>query len=125
CWAAKENGRNRVHCFAADDAELSMRHEQMGWLSRIARATDESRLVLHHQRIESLAPEAGHGPHAEILVRMLADDGQLVAPSEFIPAAERYNLMPRLDRWVIARVCEGLGRRHAERGDEALGTWAI
>ena len=125
CWAAKENGRNRVHTFAADDGELLLRHEQMGWISRIARAIDDSRLVLYHQRIESLDPDNSRAPHAEILVRMLAEDGSLIAPNEFIPAAERYNLMPRLDRWVIEQVCAGLGRRRAETPGVPLGTWAI
>lgn len=125
CWAAKENGRNRVHAFASDDGELSLRHAQMAWISRISRAIDESRLVLHQQRIEALDPRAPTAPHAEILVRMLDDDGMLIAPNEFIPAAERYNLMPRVDRWVVEQVCTGLGRQAAARPGMPLGTWAI
>jgi diguanylate cyclase (GGDEF)-like protein/PAS domain S-box-containing protein len=125
CWAAKENGRNRVHAFASDDGELSLRHAQMGWISRISRAIDESRLVLHHQRIEALDPRADATRHAEILVRMLDDDGVLIAPNEFIPAAERYNLMPRVDRWVVEQVCTGLGRRAAAYPGVPLGSWAI
>ncbi|MCA1798030.1 MAG: EAL domain-containing protein [Xanthomonadaceae bacterium] len=124
CWAAKDNGRNRVHVFHPGDRELIARHEQMGWLSRIARAIDEDRLVLHYQRIEPLAESSKRGPHAEILVRMLDECGELVVPDEFIPAAERFNLMPRLDRWVVEQVCIGLGRKHRE-GDGPLGTWAI
>lgn len=106
CWAAKEAGRNRLHIYRAGDREMTLRHEQMGWLARIARAIDESRLVLHHQRIVPL-DGVGRG-HSEILVRMLADDGSLVAPDLFVPAAERFNLMPRLDRWVIEQVFVGL-----------------
>lgn len=123
CWAAKDNGRNRIHMFHPGDRELIARHEQMGWLSRVARAIDESRLVLHYQRIEPITGKQA-SPHAEILVRMVDEAGALVAPDDFIPAAERFNLMPRLDRWVVEQVCAGIGRKHHENIGP-LGTWAV
>ncbi len=124
CWAAKENGRNRLHVFDSGDRDLRNRQEQMGWISRVAHAIDEDHLELHYQHITPIAAESNTG-HAEILVRLRGEDGILVQPDRFIPAAERYNQMPRLDRWVVSRVCEGLAHRLARYPTVALGSWAI
>jgi len=99
CYAAKDKGRNRVHVYRADDAELVQRHGEMQWVARLNRALEENRFVLFRQCIESLTNDADR--HCELLLRMLDDDGQLILPGTFIPAAERYNLMPALDRWVV------------------------
>ena len=100
CYVAKEEGRNRVHIYQSDDDAAAHRTGEMHWVHRIKKALDEDRLVLYHQSIAPL-----HGPafelHTEILVRMLDEDGNLVPPLAFIPAAERYNLMSEIDRWVI------------------------
>jgi diguanylate cyclase (GGDEF)-like protein/PAS domain S-box-containing protein len=104
CFAAKDGGRNRVQMYRADDRELSARHNEMQWVTRINAALESGRLVLHGQEIRPLGtPQTAQsgGPMIEILLRMLDEQGRQIAPMAFIPAAERYSLMPRVDRWVI------------------------
>ena len=108
CYLAKDLGRNRVHSHQPGDEELARRHGEMEWVVEIRKALKEERFALHAQRIFHLTDPASP-PHYEILVRMLAQDGSLVPPMCFIPAAERYNLMPVIDRWVIGAVCRHLG----------------
>ena len=99
CYAAKENGRNRIHVFRSDDQALRRRHGEMKWVARLNNALEQNRFVLFTQRIVPLASR--EGLHHEFLLRLREDDGELVPPGAFIPAAERYNLMPALDRWVV------------------------
>ena len=73
----------------------------MEWISKINRAAEENRFVLWQQAIEPLDPSLGLTPKAEILIRLQNEDGSIARPGDFIPAAERYNLMPLIDRWVI------------------------
>lgn len=104
CYAAKDLGRNRSHLYQPDDAELAQRHGEMHWVSRIRHALEEDRFVLYAQPIEPVEPIGGDaGTMHEILVRMRDEEGNLVPPGSFIPAAERYGLMPDVDRWVIGR----------------------
>jgi len=104
CYAAKEQGRNRVHLYQPDDKVLAQRHGEMQWVSRITQALEEDRLMIFAQRIKSL--QNGAIDHWEILVRMQSDDGDIVPPMAFIPAAERYHVMPDIDRWVLGRSFE-------------------
>ncbi len=101
CYAAKDRGRNRVHVYQAGDAELLKRQGEMQWVTLITRALEENRMRLFAQPILPLHPHAEADSHYEILLRMLDDEGELVLPMAFIPAAERYGLMPSIDRWVI------------------------
>ena len=102
CYAAKDAGRNRIHIYSADDAELTHRHGEMQWVAQINRALEEDRFCLYAQSIEPLLPHADdNGEHYELLLRMRDDEGKLIPPGAFLPAAERYNLSIRLDRWVI------------------------
>jgi diguanylate cyclase (GGDEF)-like protein/PAS domain S-box-containing protein len=117
CYAAKENGRNRAHVYGPDDAEMLMRRGEMQWVSRLTSAINENRLRLHGQIISPVAADAGDGLMVEILVRLIDESGQMVMPGAFIPAAERYNLMPAIDRWVInatfasmSEFCRGTSR---------------
>jgi diguanylate cyclase (GGDEF)-like protein/PAS domain S-box-containing protein len=109
CYVAKDLGRNRIHVYEEGDA--AERHQEMQWVARINRAREQDRLELYYQPIVPIAPMGGtvEGPrHFELLLRMRDENGSIVLPSVFIPAAERYNLMPSLDRWVIHEVLEGL-----------------
>jgi diguanylate cyclase (GGDEF)-like protein len=100
CYAAKDQGRNRIHMFRDDDLALRNSHTQMQWVSRINDCLENDGLLLRCQEIRPLAAD---GPgHYEILIRMKEDDGGLITPGAFIPAAERYNLMPDIDRRVIS-----------------------
>ncbi|MFT5588351.1 MAG: diguanylate cyclase (GGDEF)-like protein/PAS domain S-box-containing protein [Bradyrhizobium sp.] len=101
CYVAKDKGRNRVHVYTEENAELAHRKGQMSWVTRLQQALDEDRFVLYRQPIMAL--DGGLGRHDELLLRLCADDGTLIPPMAFIPAAERYGLMPALDRWVIRR----------------------
>ncbi len=101
CYAAKNKGRNRVHIFQSDDEELLQQRGEMQWVSRITKALAENRFCLYFQTIVAIAPTATEEIHCEILLRLRDEEGNLVAPMAFIPAAERYNLMPTIDRWVI------------------------
>ncbi len=99
CYAAKDKGRNRLHVYQESDADLMQRQGEMQWVSRITRALEEKRFLLYRQPIVSL--DGSGGRWYEMLVRMRGETGEIVPPMAFIPAAERYNLMPALDRWVI------------------------
>ena len=100
CYSAKDMGRNQVHLYK--DSDASLRHEEMKWVSRISSAVEEDRLELYFQPIVGIGKESKQSRgHYELLLRMRDENGELVIPDQFIPAAERYNLMSTLDRWVI------------------------
>ena len=123
CYAAKDRGRNRVHVYTADDKDLAQRLGEMSWIGRIQKAMDEQRFVLFSQKILSLDSDPAEGEHYELLLRMWDEDGNLAPPMAFIPAAERYGLMPLLDRWVIDKAFSMHAARHPP--GTALGTCAI
>lgn len=106
CYVAKDLGRNRIHVYESGDQELMRRHSEMRWVSRITEAIDKDRFVLYYQDICPVVAGSDDVQHFEILVRMLGDDGNVVMPGEFLPAAERYNLIGLLDRWVIRNSLE-------------------
>jgi diguanylate cyclase (GGDEF)-like protein len=110
CYAAKESGRNRVKAYTPDDAELARHHSEMQWVTRIRHALDAARFRLDCQRIEPISRNAGPIEHHEILVRLLDEKGQTVAPMAFIPAAERFGLMPEIDRMVVRTAFEAVAR---------------
>lgn len=103
CYAAKDRGRGRIHVYRPDDAELLQRRGEMEWVSQLTRALQDNQFVLHRQQIITL-DSSSDGPCCEFLVRLQGRDGSLIMPGAFIPAAERYNLMPKLDRWVLTNV---------------------
>ncbi|WP_145005522.1 putative bifunctional diguanylate cyclase/phosphodiesterase [Pseudomonas oryzihabitans] len=120
CYAAKDKGRNRIQVFAPGDVELDQRHDQMTWVQRLHRALDEDRFRLYVQPILGLGEQTAADRHVEVLMRLEEGD-RLIAPGAFIPAAERYGLMPDLDRWVIAAALA----RFAELPAGLLDTLAI
>lgn len=101
CHAAKEAGRNRVHFAAEADAQIEGRRGEMHWVAVLRRALADDRFELHGQPIVATGPQGQAVSHCEILLRLRGDDGRLVPPALFIPAAERYQLMGELDRWVF------------------------
>jgi diguanylate cyclase (GGDEF)-like protein/PAS domain S-box-containing protein len=123
CFLAKDNGRNRVQVYTAEDKSLAKRRGEMGWVGRIQKALEEQRFVLYTQKILQLSNNSESGEHYEVLLRMKDEDGILVPPMAFIPAAERYGLMPELDRWVIATSFAQYAGRHPE--GSSLGTCSI
>jgi len=101
CYVAKEKGRNRVQLYRPHDSEVAMRRGEMEWVSRLQRALEEGRFVLHSQQIMSIGGHSPQTSHHELLVRMLDEHGKIVPPMAFIPAAERYSIMPMIDQWVV------------------------
>ncbi|MCC3405627.1 MAG: EAL domain-containing protein [Microcoleus sp. PH2017_10_PVI_O_A] len=101
CYAAKNKGRNRVQVYQAGDRELIKQHGETQWAVEINQALEENRFRLYSQPIVPFLNSPTTGTHCEILLRLQLETGQLVSPMAFIPAAERYNLMHAIDRWVI------------------------
>ena len=117
CYTAKHQGRNRVHLYQETDRPLGQRHGELEWANRLRQAIATDRLRLYCQPIVSVgaAPLQSNSQNNsqsnsqnnsqsdryEVLVRLQSDDGALVMPQTFLPAAERYHLMHQLDRWVI------------------------
>lgn len=114
CHLAKEKGRNRVQTYHLDDDEVLVRQTEMCWVSRIQAALASNRLRIYAQDIVDLRQPMQHH-HVELLVRMVGEDGQMVPPRAFIPAAERYGLMPSIDRWVVQSAFAAL-REALDRG---------
>ena len=101
CYMAKDKGRNRVQLYRPHDSEVSMRKGEMEWVSRLQRALQEGRFVLYSQKIMSIGEQLPQKSHHELLVRMIDEHGKIVPPMAFIPAAERYSIMPMIDQWVV------------------------
>ncbi|MDH3637438.1 MAG: EAL domain-containing protein [Gammaproteobacteria bacterium] len=106
CYAAKDLGRNRIHVYEKSNAELNRRRLEMQWLARMHQAFEDDRFVLFSQAMRPVSRDDDGPERNEILVRMYAENGNLVPAQAFLSAAERYNLITELDRWVI-RECFG------------------
>ncbi len=117
CYRAKEEGRNRYYVYSPGDAAISHRQAELDWLNRIESAFAEDRFLLYAQPIVSLQEEERVPPRfAEVLLRMRDAGGRLVTPDRFLPAAERYNLMPTIDRWVVRNTLRWLKQEPAYQG---------
>ena len=102
CYLAKEKGRNRIHLYHYEDSEIAQRHGEIQWVERLEHALENDRFRLYSQVIEPLKSRSGK--HFEILIRMLDESGKVITPNHFLPAAERYNLITKIDQWVVAQV---------------------
>ncbi|HEY1131800.1 MAG TPA: EAL domain-containing protein [Roseateles sp.] len=110
CMTAKEQGRNRVQLWAPDDAALRAHQSEHRWATRLQQALDEDRFELDLQRVLPAQGEDDGRLRGELLLRLRERDGSRVMPSAFMPAAERFHLAPRLDRWVLRQAVELLQR---------------
>lgn len=138
CYAAKDGGRNRVHIWFDTDQAIRARNGETQWAARLATALDEGYFELYAQRVFDLH-DAATGINAEVLLRLREPDSEPVLPGAFLPAAERFHLMGRIDRWVLLKTLEWLaGIRSPEKiqnlsinlsgqsiGDRAFHAWAI
>ena len=109
CFIAKERGRNRWHTWVEGNVDTMRRNQAMRWVTRLHSAMDEERLVLHAQKIVPLDPAANTSLRAELLLRLREVDGSLVMPGAFLPPAERFQLVTRLDQWVLEKTITMLG----------------
>ncbi|MDH5710211.1 MAG: EAL domain-containing protein [Gammaproteobacteria bacterium] len=123
CYAAKDGGRNRVHVYEESDVAVARRHGEMHWTSRITKAIEEDRFCLYQQNIVNL--KSGEIEHVEVLLRMKGEDGEIIVPGAFLPAAERFNLMAAIDRWVISRAFKLIGDRITLQTDVPIDIVAV
>lgn len=126
CYVAKEQGRNRIHIYQHNDEAVAERHGQMQWANRIQKVLEENRFRLYFQPIMKLDCQAPPDSrvHGEVLIRMLDDNNSIVGPGAFISSAERYLLMPAIDRWVVSNTFRLL-TLDAARTSKQIGTVCI
>ena len=117
CKAAKDRGRNRVEIFQDSDQSIIRRHTDILVIGKLRDALDNDSFRLDAQPILPLRGNYGR-PRFELLIRMLGDRGEVIPPGKFLSAAERYQLMPTVDRWVVRRACELLGEHSASVGED-------
>lgn len=109
CYAAKEKGGNCVYLSHEEDTVIAQQRGERKWVEHLSRALEENRFCLYAQKIVAVDPEEAdlQGCHYEVLLRLIDHTGRLISPGEFLPAAERYGLMPAIDRWVISTFLAG------------------
>jgi len=117
CKAAKDRGRNRVEMFQDSDQSIIRRHTDILVIGKLRDALGSNSFRLDAQPILPLRGNYGR-PRFELLIRMLGDRGEIIPPGKFLSAAERYQLMPTVDRWVVHRACELLGEHSASVGED-------
>ena len=117
CKAAKDRGRNRVEMFQDSDQSIIRRHTDILVIGKLRDALGNDSFRLDAQPILPLRGNYGR-PRFELLIRMLGDRGEIIPPGKFLSAAERYQLMPTVDRWVVHRACQLLGEHSASVGEE-------
>jgi diguanylate cyclase (GGDEF)-like protein len=117
CKAAKDRGRNRVEMFQDSDQSIIRRHTDILVIGKLREALDSDGFRLDAQPILPLRGNYGR-PRFELLIRMLGEHGEMIPPGKFLSSAERYQLMPTIDRWVVRRACELLGEHSASVGEE-------
>jgi len=117
CKAAKDRGRNRVEVFQDSDQSIIRRHTDILIIGKLRDALGNDSFRLDAQPILPLRGNYGR-PRFELLIRMLGDRGEIIPPGKFLSSAERYQLMPTVDRWVVHRACELLGAHSAAVGED-------
>ena len=124
CDLARETGVDTFRVYSEDDEQLFEKRGQVQWVPRLREALAEDHFVLFSQLIAPVVESPQRRPHQEILLRLRDEDGSLVPPVRFIPAAERFQLMSEVDRWVV-RTALGLLSERRWR-EAALGSvWSI
>jgi len=118
CKAAKDRGRNRIETFKDADQSILKRQTDVVVVGRLRSALAEDGFRLDAQPILPLRGNYGR-PRFELLLRMQGERGEILPPNKFLAAAERYQLMPAIDRWVVHRACTLLGRQNMSAGDES------
>ena len=112
CYMAKERGRNALQVYEVDDADVARSRDEMDWMVRINHTLQSGQIRLYAQPIQPLAPLQPRGLQFEILLRILGEDGRVRTPGQMVLAAERYGIMPAIDRWVVSTALRAL--RHLD-----------
>jgi diguanylate cyclase (GGDEF)-like protein len=119
CYLAKDRGRDQVSVYQQDEDELRARHGDMAWPQRLRDAVASGRLELYSQTYRGIQADTAGARRCELLLRLRDEHGKLVPPGDFIPAAERYGMMPMIDRWVVDNALQLISRL---QGDHAHAT---
>ncbi len=126
CYAAKNTGRGRTHVYVPEDERTQQHRSEMDWAARISEAVEHDYLVLYGQTIAHLnSVNPGPGLHFEVLVRLRDQENGLVPPGVFLPAAERFDLMPIVDRWIITRTFSLMAETLQRHGRRSIAQCAI
>lgn len=119
-YLAKEEGGNRIKVYETQDETFAKRRGEMRWINRLTRALETNGFTLYSQAIEPLDGSRGLVRKVELLIRLIDEDGTIFQPAEFLPAAERYNLMPQIDRWVIRTALSAYRPTLETRGEPTM-----
>lgn len=114
CYVAKNRGRGRVHLYKIDDHDLTQHRGEMQWVNRLTTALEHNQFSLYAQAIAPIKTSSIVGECYEVLLRLVDDQGNIIPPGAFLPAAERYNLMARLDRWVVRTLFSRLSEHYQQ-----------
>lgn len=112
CYMAKERGRNALQVYEVDDADIARSRDEMDWMVRINHTLQSGQIRLYAQPIQPLAPLHPRGLQFEVLLRIRTEDGRVRTPGQLVLAAERYGIMPAIDRWVVSTALRAL--RHLD-----------
>ena len=123
CYVAKSKGSYRIHVYREQDVAVKQKHSDLKWIQSIRHALEENKFRLFCQSIVPLSVPESHSAHHEILLRMQDDKGDMIRPSAFVAAAERYSLMPSIDRWVVQNSLEFMAERIGR--NQQIGIFAI
>jgi diguanylate cyclase (GGDEF)-like protein/PAS domain S-box-containing protein len=121
CYVAKETGRNRIYVHKSGASELALRHNDMHWITRLQEAFQNDQLQLYFQPIVPI-DDSNAGMHYEILLRLKNGNNDPIRPGKFLPAAERYDVMPSVDRWVLKKSLDWLGENPEHLADLKMCT---
>jgi len=116
CMEAKNAGRDAVVVYQPDESQKSTRKRESRWIARLTDALENDRFQLFYQPIVPVS-NPKRASHCEILLRLEGDDGELLNPGLFLPPAERFQLMPQIDRWVTEKIIQWLASPEANRID--------
>lgn len=110
CYSAKDGGRNKICMYQPNDIEMVRRNRDTQWVSRLRKSLETNSLLLSQQAIVPVDPDSISGSMYEILIGLENDKGERIPAGAFLPAAERYNLMPQMDRWIVKNIFHWLSR---------------
>ncbi|WP_176083185.1 PAS domain S-box protein [Martelella sp. HB161492] len=123
CYAAKEAGRNRVQIWSPDNASKDSERGETRWSARLEQALEQEGFELHVQNIFGL-PEDNTPKYAEVLLRLKGENGEIIRPNAFLSSAERFNLITRIDHWVVAHVISYL-EQHGSAENAAIERYFV
>lgn len=125
CYSAKAKGRRQMVVYQSDDPELQKRRGEMRWAARINEALRNQKFRLYYQEILPVKDDEQGYTHCELLMRTETEEHELISPENFIPAAERYNLMVDIDRWVVSAAIQTIRTLEEKAGVEGKNSYGI